>query len=319
MHNTNVSGMLGSRNSYLKQSKTAAKKCFLQLKNSIFAFMKINQLQTLFHKELASLFPKTEIDSFYNILVEHKLGMTRIDRAMQPQFELNREQTSYFTRTIEALRNETPVQYITGTSHFYGSTFNVNSNVLIPRPETEDLVSWILEDIRKEAKIDILDIGTGSGCIAISLAKNLKNATVWALDFSEDAIQTAKVNALANKVDIQFLQQDILKTHELDKSFDIIVSNPPYVRELEKKEIQKNVLAYEPHSALFVEDTNPLIFYDKITTLAGKHLNPNGKLYFEINQYLATEMMEMLRNKGFTKNELRKDIFGNDRMTKSMV
>lgn len=281
--------------------------------------MKINQLHSLFHNELSSLFPKTEIDSFYNILIEHKLGMTRIDRALQPQFELDGEQLSYFRKAIEKLRSETPVQYITGTSYFYNCTFNVNSNVLIPRPETEELVAWILEDIKKEATIDLLDIGTGSGCIAISLAKNLKNARVWAIDFSESAIETAKENAIANGVSIQFIKQDILKTDTLPQNFDVIVSNPPYVRELEKQEMQKNVLAYEPHSALFVTDENPLLFYNKIASLANKFLNPHGKLYFEINQYLGTETIDMLKNKGFSKNELRQDLFGNDRLTKSCV
>lgn len=281
--------------------------------------MKINQLHSLFHNELSSLFPKTEIDSFYNILIEHKLGMTRIDRALQPQFELDGEQLSYFRKAIEKLHSETPVQYITGTSYFYNCTFNVNSNVLIPRPETEELVAWILEDIKKEATIDLLDIGTGSGCIAISLAKNLKNARVWAIDFSESAIETAKENAIANGVSIQFIKQDILKTDTLPQNFDVIVSNPPYVRELEKQEMQKNVLAYEPHSALFVTDENPLLFYNKIASLANKFLNPHGKLYFEINQYLGTETIDMLKNKGFSKNELRQDLFGNDRLTKSCV
>lgn len=281
--------------------------------------MKINQLQSLFHNQLMNLYPKTEIDSFYNILVEHRLGMTRIDRALQPQFELDKEQVSYFKKAIEDLGEQIPVQYITGTSFFYNCTFKVNPNVLIPRPETEELVDWILEDIKKDAVVDILDIGTGSGCIAIALAKNLKNARVWAIDFSESAIETAKENAIANNVSIQFIHKDILNTDELPQNFDIIVSNPPYVRELEKQEMHKNVLDYEPHSALFVSDNNPLLFYDKIANLASKQLNTHGKLYFEINQYLGTETVDMLQKKGFSKNELRQDLFGNDRMTKSQA
>jgi release factor glutamine methyltransferase len=195
--------------------------------------------------------------------------------------------------------------------------FEVNENVLIPRPETEELVDWILSNnriIETSNPLKILDIGTGSGCIAISLAKNLPNAQVYAIDVSEQALATAEKNAKRNNVNVIFIQKDILATEDLGQQFDIIVSNPPYVRNLEKEEIKKNVLNNEPHLALFVQDNDALIFYTKIANLAQKNLSDNGQLYFEINQYLGKEMIALLQNLNFKNIELRKDIYGNDRM-----
>ncbi len=209
-----------------------------------------------------------------------------------------------------------------GETEFYGLPFYVNENTLIPRPETEELVEWIIKDCyvpRNDARtIRILDIGTGSGCIAISLAKNIPNAEVFALDVSEKTLTIAKKNAVRNGVNVTFLHQSVLEIEDLGQQFDIIVSNPPYVRHLEKAEINKNVLEYEPHLALFVEDNDALLFYRKITELAQKNLPENGQLYFEINQYLGKEMLELLEKYHFKNIELRKDIYGNDRMIKSM-
>jgi release factor glutamine methyltransferase len=193
---------------------------------------------------------------------------------------------------------------------------------LIPRPETEELVDWILksqklEDGRRKTEdksIKMLDIGTGSGCIAISLAKNLPQARVSAIDVSVEALATAKKNAALNEVDVQFICQNILETRSLTTTYDIIVSNPPYVRMLEKQEIKTNVLDFEPHLALFVEDNDALLFYRKIAQLAQHNLNENGLLFFEINQYLAKETIELLENLHFKSIELRQDIYGNDRM-----
>lgn len=198
----------------------------------------------------------------------------------------------------------------------------MNENTLIPRPETEELVEWIVAESRNSAtgSLKILDIGTGSGCIAISLAKNLPNAEVFALDVSEKALAVAKKNADTNKVKVNFIQADILKINdlvELSTHFDIIVSNPPYVRHLEKAEIKPNVLEYEPHLALFVEDTDALLFYRKIAKLAKENLAEKGKLFFEINQYLGKETLQLLEKFGFNSTELKKDIYGNDRMTRS--
>jgi release factor glutamine methyltransferase len=218
------------------------------------------------------------------------------------------------------LKLEIPIQYLLGKTSFYGLDFEVNSAVLIPRPETEELVDWIIQSQKlkvKSQKIKILDIGTGSGCIAVSLAKNIPNAQVFAIDVSEKALATAKKNANLNDVNVTFLHQSILETEDLEQEFDIIVSNPPYVRNLEKKEIKKNVLDNEPHLALFVEDNDALIFYKKIAELAQKNLSNSGQLYFEINQYLGKEMVGLLETMSFKNIELRKDIYENDRMTRA--
>ena len=281
--------------------------------------MTIFELKLHFQTELDAIYPKNEIESFYHILTEFKLGLSRVDKALNPNKIIDKDAIEFFKDSISLLYSEKPVQYITEETEFYSLPFKVNKNVLIPRSETEELVSWVLESVLSTKEISILDIGTGSGCIAISLAKSLPNAKVTAIDFSEAAIEIAKKNAELNKVSIEFIKQDILATEYLPKNFDCIVSNPPYVRELEKEEIKKNVLSFEPHSALFVADDNALLFYTKISDLAKKHLKPNGELFFEINQYLGKETIKLLVEKGFTQNELKKDIFGNDRMTKSQI
>lgn len=281
--------------------------------------MTISDLKLLFQTELEAIYPKTEIDSFYHILTEFKLGMSRVDKSLNPNQVIEEGAIAFFKNSISLLYSEKPVQYIIEETEFYSLPFKVNKNVLIPRPETEELVNWVLESTESTKEISILDIGTGSGCIAISIAKNRPNAKVTAIDFSKTAIEVAKKNAILNNVTIEFIIQDILAADHLSENFDCIISNPPYVRELEKEEIQKNVLSFEPHSALFVADDNALIFYDKIADLAIKHLKPNGQLFFEINQYLGKETLNMLSKKGFTQNELKKDIFGKDRMTKSSI
>ena len=194
----------------------------------------------------------------------------------------------------------------------------VNKHVLIPRPETEELIEWIVKDSKNKTNIDVLDIGTGSGCIPIALHKNMSNANVNTIDVSTKAIETAKKNAKNNQANINFIHQDILTTETLPNKYDVIVSNPPYVRNLEKQEMQKNVLDYEPHLALFVEDHDPLIFYKKIAELAKTSLKPKGALYFEINQYLGNETVELLKKLDFKNIELKKDMFGNDRMVKAV-
>jgi len=188
---------------------------------------------------------------------------------------------------------------------------------LIPRPETEELVDWIVKDSKNSSSIRIIDIGTGSGCIAISLAKNLPNAEVFAIDISPEALKIAKHNAKINSVKVHFIETDILNTTTLSNTFDVIVSNPPYVRELEKEQMQQNVLANEPHIALFVKNENPLLFYNKISDLAKTHLLKNGDLYFEINQYLGIETKALLKSKGFKNIELKKDIYAVNRMIKA--
>jgi release factor glutamine methyltransferase len=242
--------------------------------------------------------------------------MNRLDFALKPGKEISSEEKEKFESAIYRLSQHEPIQYIIGETEFFGLKFKVDKNVLIPRPETEELVQWILNDIKESrtpSKLRILDIGTGSGCIAISLAKNLPNAEIFALDISEKALKTARENADSNKVKVNFIQADILNMEALTEKFDLIVSNPPYVREMEKAEMHRNVLENEPDLALYVKDTDPLIFYRKIAKLAEESLIKDGSLYFEINQYLANETKEILKNTGF-KTELKKDIFGNYRM-----
>lgn len=280
--------------------------------------MLIQEFKRHFFSELSNLYPETEIQSFFTILVEFKLHLSRIQLALEHNFELDNDDFDFLQNALLKLKNQIPIQYIVGETAFYGLLFKVDKNVLIPRPETEELVEWILQNHKNSNSLKILDVGTGSGCIAISLAKNLPNADVFALDISEEALNVAKNNAAMNQVKVDFILADILKTEKLATNFDIIVSNPPYVRELEKSQMQQNVLSNEPPIALFVKDENPLLFYDKIAELAKKHLTENGVLYFEINQYLGIETIESLKLKGFKNIELKKDIYGVDRMVKCL-
>jgi release factor glutamine methyltransferase len=288
--------------------------------------MKIKEYRTQFIQELTPIYDAGEAESFFYLIVEEKHQLKRIDLALHPDLVFSEAEIVVWNSILEQLKQEIPVQYLLGKTSFYGLDFEVNENVLIPRPETEELVEWILkrqkpnpETSGESKNLKILDIGTGSGCIAISLAKNLPNATVFAIDVSEKALATARKNAENNFVNVTFINQNILETEDLGQQFDIIVSNPPYVRNLEKEEIKKNVLDNEPHLALFVEDNDALIFYKKIAELAQKNLSENGQLYFEINQYLGKEMVDLLEKMNFAAIELRKDIYGNDRIIRASM
>ena len=294
-------------------------------------------LSTFNHKfitELNGLYPKNEIDSFFKLLLEHQLHFSSVDIALKSNTNIDQNDLDFLLKACAELKQEKPIQYILGETEFYGLPFKVTKNTLIPRPETEELVDWIVQEIkeksekRKDTELNILDIGTGSGCIAISLAKHLPKATVHALDISKDALAIAKQNAELNNVTVQFIEQDMLDSNVMlslskhlseSNQFDIIVSNPPYVRNLEKKEINNNVLQHEPHNALFVPDNNPLIFYDRIADFAKEKLSKNGQLFFEINQYLSIETEHLLRKKGYTTIEVKKDLFTNYRMIKAAV
>lgn len=287
--------------------------------------MKIKEYRAHFIQELTPLYDAGEAESFFYLILEEKQQLKRIDLALHPDLVFSAAEIVVWNAILAPLKQEIPIQYLLGKTSFYGLDFSVNKHVLIPRPETEELVDWILSDHRKAQQFNnlkILDIGTGSGCIAISLAKNLPNATVFAIDVSEKALATAKKNAANNAVSVDFIHQNILDVVTLsavkgiNEQFDVIVSNPPYVRNLEKEEIKKNVLDNEPHLALFVEDDDALIFYKKIAELAQENLTENGLLYFEINQYLGAAMIDLLEQMHFKNIELRKDIYGNDRMIK---
>jgi release factor glutamine methyltransferase len=282
--------------------------------------MKISELKSNFKTTLSGLYPSEEIQSFFNILSEEYLNLSRIEVALHPEKTISTEDAEKFQEALLQLKNYEPIQYIIGETEFYGLPFKVNKHTLIPRPETEELVEWILSKQKlithNSQLITILDIGTGTGCIAISLAKNLPNSKISALDISEEALKIAQQNAELNNVNVEFFQADILKTKTLPQQYDVIVSNPPYVREQEKKQMQQNVLNHEPNSALYVSNNDPLLFYRKISQLARNHLNPNGKVFFEINEYLSEEMFALLKSGGFQNIEIRKDIFGKYRMIK---
>jgi len=282
--------------------------------------MTVKEFKDFLTKELENTYPRTEINSSFFIIIEAYLQLSKTKYLTSPQLIIEDTKIQQLNDVIARLKKEEPIQYIIGKTEFYGLEFNVTKDVLIPRPETEELIEWIIDKTAKhERNITIIDIGSGSGCIPIILKNNLANADVHAIDVSETALKIAKKNAKENKTSIHFHQTDILKTENLnfinqDIKFDIIVSNPPYVRDLEKKEIQNNVLENEPHLALFVPDNNPLLFYDKIADLAKIHLKKDGFLFFEINQYLGQETVDLLKEKGFSNIILKKDLYKNDRM-----
>jgi len=252
-----------------------------------------------------------EIISWAYLTIEYLLGYNRSDCIIHANKEITTEITDRIKQIIADLKTKKPIQYILGETEFYGLQFKVNEHTLIPRPETEELVKWIL----KEEFSSALDIGTGSGCIAITLAKNT-NAKITAIDISKEAIDVAKENTKNNKVEIDFMLHDILQAETLSK-VDLIVSNPPYILNSEKEKMEANVLDFEPDLSLFISDNDPLLFYKKIGVLAEKSLNCGGKLYFEINEKYGAEILEMLSKIGFVDIALKKDINDKDRMVKA--
>ncbi|WP_055436499.1 peptide chain release factor N(5)-glutamine methyltransferase [Lacinutrix algicola] len=287
--------------------------------------MLIKDLENIFHETLDAIYGKEEVTSFFFLCTDAFYNITRFALALDRDLSITKEEQQPIFDALEALKNEKPIQYILGETEFYGLPFKVDENTLIPRPETEELVELIIDchsERSKNEKPSILDIGTGSGCIAISLAKNMGNAQVYAMDVSAKAIKKATENAALNKVEVNFIEGSILDKPEWeplfqDLKFDAIVSNPPYVRNLEKAEIQNNVLNNEPHLALFVEDDNPLVFYNAITEFAVDRLKDNGQLFFEINEYLGPETKVLVETFGFKNVEIIKDLFGKDRMIKA--
>lgn len=279
--------------------------------------MLLKEIKNIYHKELDQLYPKEEVDSMFYLVIEHFLGLERFILAINPSIVISKEEEQYLFESLSKLKKEHPIQYILGETTFLDMRFLVNEHVLIPRLETEELINWVLDDHQNLKKIlDVIDIGTGSGCIAVSLAKFNPNLKVSAIDISKSALALAKKNALGNDVEVEFIQADILKVSSLNRKYDIIVSNPPYVREMEKVDMRNNVLMYEPHMALFVTDEEPLLYYKAIVKLASNNLTSNGLIYMEINQYLGKEVRKLMQEYSFTEIEIRKDIFGNDRMIK---
>ena len=285
--------------------------------------MKLKEIQAIYHKELDAIYGLDEVNSFFYLLIQTYYDFSRIQLALDPNFKISKQGQEPLFDALQKLKQEEPIQYILGETSFFSLPFKVNEHTLIPRPETEELVQWILDDIapnNTKWPISILDIGTGSGCIAIALAKHLPQAKVTALDVSVDALKVAKQNAVLNNVNIHCIQSNILDVAHplLDETtkFDIIVSNPPYVRNLEKERMHANVLKHEPHIALFVEDDNALQFYDAISEIAVNNLTEKGSLFFEINEYLGAEMKDLFEVNNFKSIMLKQDIFGKDRMIK---
>lgn len=269
-------------------------------------------------KELAGIYPQREIQSLIFIIFEEILKYSKVDLYSKAENEINSTEMGKIQDITAKLKKQMPIQYILGKTEFYELQLIITPDVLIPRPETEELVDMIIKDTGTNL-VRILDIGTGSGCIAVALNKNIFRSKVDAIDISEKAILVAEENAFINNALIKFWTEDIFKWKEFTFAckYDIIVSNPPYVRESEKAYMQPNVLNYEPESALFVKDENPLLYYNVIIDFAKKHLKECGRIYFEINEYLAHEIRHLLINNGFSDTILKKDINGKFRMISS--
>ncbi len=282
---------------------------------------KIKDIVQFFKNELQGLYDENEIKSFVNIVMEEYTGLSLTQLLISGDKTVSESVMLKIKFAINDLKKYKPVQYIIGKTFFYELEIKVNPSVLIPRPETEELVHWIISDNKEIKKtIDIIDIGFGSGCIPIVLKKNLKQSKVYGIDISKEALKIAKLNALQNETEVEFKIIDIFdreKWTELPQ-FDIIVSNPPYVCESEKEAMHANVLEYEPHLALFVDNDTPLIFYNVIADFALDKLRLDGSLYFEINEGFAYKTIELLEAKGFSDCEVRKDMQGKERMIKAI-
>ena len=262
-------------------------------------------------------YPDLEALALAKMLLVEVFGFSTLELYGGKDKEFSEKHRSVLTEMIRRLQKNEPIQYIIGIESFFGLTFEVNPNVLIPRPETQELVSWIIEDYQSDESIRILDIGTGSGCIPISLAKQLSKAEVESWDISEGALEVASRNCERNGVKVLLRQKDVLKAAPDGNLYDVIVSNPPYITNKEKADMEANVLDWEPSLALFVSDEDPLLFYRKIAQLGCDMLKEGGLLYFEINRAYGEETILMLKELGYAQIELKKDSWGNDRMIKA--
>jgi len=286
----------------------------------------VRDCRKYYASQLESIYGSDEANALIMILLEHYFNIDRVKIALEPDLRLSESELLTLHFAVKELLKNRPIQYIIGETEFCGMRFFVNENVLIPRPETQEMVEMIADFARRDnacvirTGCKIIDIGTGSGCIAISLAKMIPNSDVTAVDVSEKALEMARKNAEANGVNVHFVLDDIFKpttTELIDNHFDIIVSNPPYVCESEKSEMRANVLDHEPSSALFVPDSDPLVFYRKILEFAQKTLKPNGQIWFEINEKFGKETAELCYKKGFKNVEIIKDFRGKERVVRA--
>ncbi|MES2274686.1 MAG: peptide chain release factor N(5)-glutamine methyltransferase [Bacteroidota bacterium] len=281
----------------------------------------VKDVFTRFKQQLANVYNPQETEAIILLTLSDLLNTSNTKLKAFPEAEIGYQQAEQLEYIVQELKTGRPIQYILGHTEFYGLPFKVNPSVLIPRPETEELVQWIIQTVNKSTTPvhHLLDIGTGSGCIAITLKKYLPNLKIFAIDISSQALQTAKANAQLNHVDVNFIEADILN---FDASiqlpqFDIIVSNPPYVTLVDKEQMHTNVTDFEPHTALFVPENDPLLFYKAIANFAQEQLTDNGQLFFEINENYGKETVELLTGNSFKDVELRQDMSDRDRMVKA--
>ncbi len=280
--------------------------------------MKLIEFRSYFRSQLKEVSSVEQSDDFLKRITQNYFGWDAVKFGLEPDYQLSDFELSKLSLALRDLEREKPLQYILGTSHFMNLDFEVNSFVLIPRPETEELVEWILKNENDASPKTILDIGTGSGCIAIALKQGAPNWKISAVDVSEKALLVAKKNAKNNELDVEFYLEDILDEPSWPIGLDIIVSNPPYVLPLEKGKMKNNVLAYEPDLALFVPENDPLLFYNRIIEFGQKNLNQGGALYFEINPIFVKELYSFLKNHNFESVEVRKDFLKKPRMIKAV-
>lgn len=293
------------------------KDLFFTRKNDLKTVDQVQKTISYIKEYLKTCYPENEISVFIRIIIEH-ITKRSYPQAVISGTKLTEEQTILLHSILDRLKTFEPIQYIIGETEFFGLPFHVTKDVLIPRPETEELVELILNE-NKKSGLKVLDIGTGSGAIAIALAKHLEKADIEAWDISEEALKIATLNSDSNAVNIIFRNVDVLKSYPTDTKFDIIVSNPPYILKKEKSGMDQNVLDYEPHTALFVPDNNGLLFYDRIADIALDLLEPNGKLYFEINQRKGEDTVQLVKSKGFINVCLFQDLNKNDRMVRAEI
>lgn len=272
---------------------------------------RIEDIIEYIYKELKNKYQDNEIKSFVNILFEHFTQLNSAHLMAFPQETINESSLLNIVLATQELKKHKPIQQIIGRVDFLNISLEVNENVLIPRPETEELCQTIIQE-NQEKNLDIIDLCSGSGCISLSLAKNIDKSKVLGVDISQEALSVARKNNENLGLDVQYMEANILENFDIDKKFDIIVSNPPYVMNKEKELMKKNVLDYEPHLALFVEDYNPLIFYKAIAEFAKKHLKSGGKIYLEINENLVQETLDIFTDLQYVK-KIIKDLFGKDR------
>lgn len=285
--------------------------------------MTLNEARTVLTKELKDVYDSDELKNIIDLILEHITGLARIDQVKNKIPYLTCTQLEDLDVIAERLKKNEPIQYVLGEAWFAGMKFKVNKNVLIPRPETEELVDWIVKEVasHKIPAASIIDIGTGSGCIPVTLKKKLPQANVTAIDVCSEALFTATENAIQQNAEVNFILLDFLdeETWNELENFDIIVSNPPYVKQSEKDSMHDRVTSFEPHLALFVPGNDPLLFYKKLSSFALKHLKPGGSLFVEINETLGSDIVELFRSSGFTDVQLKKDMQGKDRMVKTTI